>query len=147
MRGNLRRLKERRFQEGFRETFLLLFTRKGDAAALRRVCLLLMEMYRNIAPGWWPYPKEGELKALILAALRDLRHVRDVLAWIDGPHGFVMEDAALASFVGRCADDLEKIAASIEDAMANPQRTLEEDRARVNALLYARPRPGEGVSS
>jgi hypothetical protein len=135
----MRRLTERRFKDGFRETFLLLFTRKGDAGALRRVCLLLTELYRDSGNGYWPHPKDGELRALILAALRDLRHVRDVLTWIDGGHDLIMEEAALASSVGRCGAELERIAASIEDAMAHPQRTLEEDRARLDALCFVRP--------
>ncbi len=51
----------RRWKEGFRETFLVIFTRKGDASALRRLALLLSELYVNAAPRWWPYSKGGEL--------------------------------------------------------------------------------------
>ena len=54
-----------RWREGFRETFLVVFTRKGDASALRRLTLLLSELYVNAAPRWWPYPKGSELDAIL----------------------------------------------------------------------------------
>ena len=130
----------RRWKEGFRETFLVIFTRKGDASALRRLTLLLSELYVNAAPRWWPYPKEGEVHALLRATIQDLRHLRDVLAWVDeGGEGSTMEGAALAHFAGRCGGELERIAASIEDAMADPKGNLERDRAILNAAVFLRP--------
>jgi hypothetical protein len=119
-------LTDRRFKDGFRETFLFLFTRKGDAAALRRVCMLLSDLYQGIDPRQWPAPKDGELKGLVLAAVRDLRHVRDVMLWIDAGHGFDGYSAAVADLVGRCGADLEKIAVSIEDGMADLPQLYDE---------------------
>lgn len=137
--SNRRALGHRRWREGFRETFLVVFTRKGDASALRRLALLLSELYVNAAPRWWPYPKEGELYALLGAAIRDLRHLRDVLAWVDEGGDFTMEGAALAHFAGRCGGELEKVAASIENAMADPKGTLERGRAFSDAAVFIRP--------
>ena len=128
----------RRWREGFRETFLVLFTRKGDASALRRLTLLLSELYVNAAPRWWPYPQEGELYALLHAAIKDLRHLRDVLAWVDEKGDYTMEGNALASFAGRCGTELERVAASLDAAMADPQGTLERERAILDAAVFVR---------
>ncbi len=138
--SNRRALGHRRWKEGFRETFLVVFTRSGDASALRKLALLLSELYVNAAPRWWPYPKEGELYTLLGAAIRDLRHLRDVLAWVDEGGDFTMEGAALAHFAGRCGGELERVAASIEDAMADPKGNLERDRAILDAAVFLRPR-------
>jgi hypothetical protein len=117
----------------------VIFTRKGDASALRKLALLLSELYVNAAPRWWPYPKEGELYVLLGAAIRDLRHLRDVLAWVDEGGVFTMEGAALAHFAGRCGGELERVAASIEDAVANPEDNLERERALSDAAVFMRP--------
>lgn len=137
--SNRRALGHCRWREGFRETFLVVFTRKGDASALRRLALLLSELYVNAAPRWWPYPKEGELYTLLGAAIRDLRHLRDVLAWVDEGGDFTMEGAALAYFAGRCGGELGKIAVSIENAMEDPKGTLERERAISDAAVFLRP--------
>ena len=143
--SNLRQKTDRRFRDGFRETFLFLFTRKGDAAALRRVCMLLSDLYQGIDPRQWPAPKDGDLKGLILAALRDLRHVRDVMLWIDAGHGFEGYAAAIADLLGRCGADLEKVAVSIEDGMANPERLYEEYMRTLGERVGMR-RSGEAES-
>lgn len=138
--SGLRRLTDRRFRDGFRETFVFLFTRKGDAAALRRVCMLLSDLYRGIDPRQWPAPKHGDLHGLILAALRDLRHVRDVFLWIDAGHGFNGYEAAVADLVGRCGADLEKIAAAIEGGVADLPQLYDEYMRRVDEAVGMRPR-------
>jgi hypothetical protein len=135
----------RRWKEGFRETFIVLFSRKGDAAALRRLSSLLTELCTLAGP-WWPRLKEGDPHALLYAAVRDIRHVRDVLAWIDAGSDRTMQGAALCQFAGHCGEELEKIAAAIEDAMADPQRTLEDMRAFYDAACFVRPHPREVVS-
>jgi hypothetical protein len=140
--SNRRTLGHPRWREGFRETFLVAFTRKGDASALRRLALLLSELYVCAAPRWWPYPKGSELDAILRAVMADLRHLRHVLAWAEGAEGadatYGMEGAALAHFVGRLGGDLEKIAASIESAMADPKATLERERAISDAAVFMR---------
>jgi hypothetical protein len=80
------------------------------------------------------------LHALLGAVIRDLRHLRDVLAWVDEGGDFTMEGAALAHFAGRCSGELESVAASIEDAMADPKGTLERERAISDAAVFMRPR-------
>jgi hypothetical protein len=137
--SNRRALGHRRWKEGFRETFLVVFTRKGDASALRRLSLLLSELYVNAAPVWWPYPEGSELDALLRAVVADLRHLRHVLAWAEGSKTYSMEGAALAHFAGRCGGELEKVAASIEGAMADPKGTLERERAISDAAVSMRP--------
>jgi hypothetical protein len=139
--SRLERLTDRRFKGGgFRETFLLLFTRKGDAAALRRTANLLTEMYRYAGRTWWPLPKEGDFYGLIHAALRDLRHVRDVLLWIDGGHVFDGYEAAVADLVGRCGADLEKVAATIEAGIADLPQLYDEYMRALDASVGQRPR-------
>jgi hypothetical protein len=87
-----------------------------------------------------PLPREGDPHAFLRAAVRDLRHVRGVLAWIDaGGDCRSMAGAALCQFAGHCGGELEKIATAIEDAMANPERTLEEMRAVSDAACFVRP--------
>ncbi len=136
----MRRLTDRRFRDGFRETFVFLFTRKGDAAALRRVCMLLSDLYRGIDPRQWPPAKDGDFYGLILAALRDLRHVRDVFLWIDGGHGFNGYEAAVADLVGRCGADLEKIAAAIEGGVTDLPQLYDEYMRRVDEAVGMCPR-------
>src|SRR5215470_17830673 len=99
-----------REREGFRETFLVHFTRKADAAALRRLGLLVSDLYINAAPRWWPDHIEGALRAVLHAAIRDLRHLRDVLSDLDRGGDYSMEGAALAGFAGRCGVELEGMA-------------------------------------
>ncbi len=138
--SNRRVLGHPRWREGFRETFLVVFTRKGDASALRRLSLLLSELYVCAAPVWWPRPEECELDAVLRAVAADLRHLRHVLVWAEGADAFGMEGAALAHFAGRLSGDVEKLAASIETAMADPQGTLERQRAISDAAVCMRPR-------
>lgn len=63
-----------------------------------------------------------------------------MLAWVDEGGDFTMEGAALAHFAGRCGSKLEEVAASIEDAMADPKGNLERDRAILDAAAFMRPR-------
>ena len=138
--SNRRPLGHPRWREGFRETFLVVFTRKGDASALRRLTLLLSELYVNAAPRWWPYPKGSELDAVLRAVVADLRHLRHVLAWAEGAETtYGMEGTALAHFAGRSRRaSLETVAASIEAAMADPKGTLERQRAISDAAVFIR---------
>jgi hypothetical protein len=137
--SNRRALGHPRWREGFRETFLVVFTRQGDASALRRLTLLLSELYVNAAPRWWPYPKGGELDAILRAVVADLRHLRHVLAWAEGADAtYGMEGTALAHFAGRCGGELETVAASIEAAMADPKANLERERAISDAGVFMR---------
>jgi hypothetical protein len=136
--SNRRALGHPRWREGFRETFLVVFTRKGDASALRRLTLLLSELYVNAAPRWWPYPEGSELDAVLRAVVADLRHLRHVLAWAEGGNTYSMEGAALAHFAGRCGGELETVAASIEAAMADPKGTLERERVISDAAVFIR---------
>jgi hypothetical protein len=137
--SNRRALGHPRWKEGFRETFLVVFTRKGDGSALSRLSLLLSELYVNAAPVWWPYPEGSELDALLRAVVADLRHLRHVLTWAEGSKTYGMEGAALAHFAGRCGGELEKVAASIEEAMADPKGALERERAISDAAVFMRP--------
>lgn len=134
------RLTSRRWKEGFRETFLVRFTRRGDASALRRLVALLLELYDNAAPRWWPRHDEGDLRALLGATVKDIRHLRDVLLWVGEGTQPTPETNALATYASRLYEDLEKIAATLEDALANPERILEEERIRLNIAVGMRPR-------
>jgi hypothetical protein len=136
--SNRRALGHPRWREGFRETFLVVFTRQGDASALRRLSLLLSELYVNAAPRWWPCPKGSELDAILRAVVADLRHLRHVLAWVEGGKAYSMEGAALAHFAGRLGGELKTVAASIEAAMADPKATLERERANSDAAVFMR---------
>jgi hypothetical protein len=127
-----------RWREGFRETFLMVFTRKGDASALRRLSLLISELYVCAAPGWWPYPEGSELDAVLRAVVADLRHLRHVLRWAGEGTTYSMEQTALAHFAGGLNGDVEEIAASIEAAMADPSGTLERERAISDAAVFMR---------
>ncbi|MGH7486789.1 MAG: hypothetical protein ACREMY_14485, partial [bacterium] len=129
-----------RWREGFRETFLVVFTRKADAAALRRLALLLTELCRNAAPGWWPAHKRGDLDAILCAVVADLRHLRYVLEWAGGARTYSMQGNALAHFASDRRGDLEKIAAAIEAAMADPRGTVERQRVISDAAVGVGPR-------
>src|SRR5882724_5296823 len=120
--------------EGFRETFLVHFTRRGDRPALRRLTSLMIELYIGARPRWWPDHREGDLYALLGAAILDLRHLRDVLLWADAGEDRSMEAAALAGYARKCGEEVEKIADGIEEAMADPQGTLERERALLDYL-------------
>jgi hypothetical protein len=134
------RVSNLRWREGFRETFLVVFTRKADAAALRRLALLLTELYRNAAPGWWPHPKGSELDALLRAVVADLRHLRYVLEWAGGTRTYSEVGNALAHFASDRSGDVEKIAAAIEAAMADPRGTLERQSVLSDIAVGLRPR-------
>jgi hypothetical protein len=136
--SNRRALGHPRWREGFRETFLVVFTRKGDASALRRLSLLLSELYVCAAPRWWPYPKGSELDAVLRAVVADLRHLRHVLAWAGGGNAYSMEQSALAHFAGDLGGDLEEVAASIESAMADPKGTLKRQQGISDAAVFIR---------
>lgn len=134
-------LTDRRFKDGFRETFVYLFTRRGDAPTLRHLAQLLIDLYRSMDDRFWPTHQQGEFYGLILAAVRDLRHVCDVFLWIDGGgHGFRGYEAAVADLVGRSAADLEKIAASIEAGMENLPQLYDEYMRTMDVRVGQTPR-------
>jgi hypothetical protein len=118
-----------RWREGFRETFLVIFTRKGDAAALRRLALLLTELYRCAAPRWWPAHKRGDVDAILRAVVADLRHLRYVLEWAGGGTTYSALGMAYSRLARDCGGEVEEIAAAIEAAMADPRGTVDRHRA------------------
>jgi hypothetical protein len=138
--SGMEQLTERRFKDGFRETFVFLFTRKGDAPTFRHLAALLMDLYRGVDSLFWPPHQQGDLHGLILAALRDLRHVRDVMLWIDAGHGFDGYAAAVADLVGRSGADLEMIAQKIEAGMANLPQLYDEYMRALDIAVGQRPR-------
>jgi hypothetical protein len=118
-----------RWREGFRETFLVVFTRKADAAALRRLALLLTELYRCAGARWWPAHKRGDVDAILRAVVADLRHLRYVLEWAGGGVTYSALGMAYNRLAHDCSGEVEEIAAAIEAAMADPRGTIERHRA------------------
>jgi hypothetical protein len=104
-------------RDGFRETFLVRFTRKRDVSALRRLGLLVSELYVNAAPRWWPYHPEGDMRAMLNAVVLDLRQARDELAWVTRGERYDPGEVALAELANRSAEEVERIAAAIEGAV------------------------------
>jgi hypothetical protein len=123
-----KRVANMRWREGFRETFLVVFTRKADAAALRRLALLITELYCNAAPRWWPAHKRGDVDAVLCAVVADLRHLRYVLEWAGGGTTYSPLGIAYAQLARDCGGEVEEIAAAIEAAMADPRGTIERHR-------------------
>jgi hypothetical protein len=124
-----KRVTNMRWSGGFRETFLVVFTRKGDAAALRRLACLLTELYRSAAPRWWPAHKRGDVDAILCAVVADLRHLRYVLEWAAGGVTYSALGMAYNQLARDCSGEVEEIAAAIEAAMADPKGTAERHRA------------------
>jgi hypothetical protein len=83
----------------------------------------VVELYVGARPQWWPYHREGDLRAILGAAVLDLRHLRDVLAFAERCETYDRADALLASFAHRCAEEVGGIADSIEEAIEDPERT------------------------
>jgi hypothetical protein len=136
-----KRVTNMRWREGFRETFLVVFTRKADAASLRRLALLLTELYRSAAPQWWPAHTHGDVDAILRAVIADLRHLRYVLEWTGGATTtYSMETNALAHFASDRGADVEKIAIAIEAAMADRKGNLERQRVLSDIAVGLRPR-------
>ncbi|MFY9821779.1 MAG: hypothetical protein WAM82_10360 [Thermoanaerobaculia bacterium] len=138
-----KRVTNLRWREGFRETFLVVFTRKADAAALRRLALLLTELYRDAAPRWWPSHKRGDVDAILRAAVADLRHLRYVLEWAGEGVSYSALGNAYAQLARDSSGDAEKIAAAIEAALADPKGTLERHRATLDTSVSVFFRPQE----
>jgi hypothetical protein len=65
--------------EGFRESFLLYFTRKPDNAALRTVATLLYDLVLDSGSTLMPEHPEGWVRAQVRAALADLRFLQGFL--------------------------------------------------------------------
>jgi len=59
------------------------------------------ELYIGARPRWWPYHREGDLRAILGAAVLDLRHLRDVLEFAERCETYHREDALLAGFANR----------------------------------------------
>jgi hypothetical protein len=143
-----KRVSNLRWREGFRETFLVVFTRKADAAALRRLALLLTELYRNAAPRWWPSHKRGDDDAILRAVVADLRHLRYVLEWAGGGTTYSPLGMAYSRLARDCSAEVEEIAAAIEAAMADPRGTIERHRALLEVGSGFGPREvAEGAGS
>src|SRR3978361_1736981 len=107
-----KRVTNMQWREGFRETFLVVFTRKADAAALRRLALLLTERYRSAAPRWWPSHKRGDDDAILRAVVADLRHLRYVLEWAGGGTTYSPLGMAYARLARDRGGEVEEIAAA-----------------------------------
>jgi hypothetical protein len=65
--------------EGFRESFLLYFTRADANAALRTVAMLLYDLVLDAGTVLMPDHPEGWARAQVRAALADLRHMQGYL--------------------------------------------------------------------
>jgi hypothetical protein len=82
----------------------------------------------------------GELDAILLAVVADLRHLQYVIEWAGEGKWLLHAECALAHFASDRGGDLEKIAASIEDAMADPKGTMEQQRVISDAAVFIQPR-------
>ncbi len=110
--------------EGFRETFLLYFTRKPDNAALRTVATLLYDLVLEASTPLMPPHPEGWARAQVRAAVADLRHMQGFLdSLTQEAEGSSLEpfEEHLYRFAGARSAVLEKVADEIE-AQLGPWR-------------------------
>ncbi|MFN7961320.1 MAG: hypothetical protein U0002_08620 [Thermoanaerobaculia bacterium] len=104
--------------DAFRECMLRHFTRPEDQAALRHVGRLLFESALEQAH-LWPRPEASETTLTLLAARLDLLHTARCLAeagesrWTST---LSPRDHHLASFAGRMADLVERLAQGLAQA-------------------------------
>jgi hypothetical protein len=110
--------------EGFRESFLLHFTRKPDNAALRTVATLLFDLVLEASTALIPPQPEGWGRALVRAAVADLRFLNGFLGrFTQEADGSSLEpyEEHLYRFAGARSAVLAKVADEIE-AQLGPWR-------------------------
>ena len=128
----------RRPGEVFRETFLVFYSRRGDAAALRRLGGFLADLRTSELYRW---PDAGEdVPGLLRATVKDLRYLQRFLdSGLDefpGSRGgsAQMEHNALMLLAESMGAQVGELADRLDAALADPKATLEamraEDRAR-----------------
>lgn len=107
-------------REGFRETFLMHFTRPGDAEVLRRFGVMLFDAALESARLWPDWP-ESATRAELRAAAADLRHLAEFLAALGLSRelsALTSADERLSRFAGRQAKQVVRIAERIETKLA-----------------------------
>ncbi len=102
--------------EGFRETFLLYFTREDANAALRTVATLLYDLCLESGP-FMPDHPEGSARAQVRAVLADLRFLQGFLDSLTAEaEGSSLEpyEEHLFRFAGKRSAALGQVADEIE---------------------------------
>jgi hypothetical protein len=110
--------------EGFRESFLLHFTKQPDNAALRTVATLLYDLALEASTALLPSHPEGWARAQVRAAVADLRFLQGFLdSLTKEAEGSSLEpfEEHLYRFSGARAVVLAKVADEIE-AQLGPWR-------------------------
>jgi hypothetical protein len=110
--------------EGFRETFLLYFTKADANAGLRTVATLLYDLVLESGSVLMPEHPEGWARSQVRAALADLRHMQGFLdSLTKEAEGSSLEpyEEHLYRFAGARAAVLAKVADEIE-AQLGPWR-------------------------
>ena len=103
--------------EGFRESFLLHFTRQADNVALRGVAVLLFDLVLEASTTLIPPQPEGWARAQIRAAVADLRFLQGLLgSFTQEAEGSSLEpfENHLYRFAGARSAVLGKVADEIE---------------------------------
>lgn len=106
--------------EGFRESFLLHFTRQADNAALRTVATLLFDLVLEASTALIPPQPEGWARAQIRAAVADLRFLQGLLgSFTQEAEGSSLEpfEDHLYRFAGARSAVLGKVADEIEEQL------------------------------
>ena len=114
--------------EGFRESFLLHFTRQADNAALRTTATLLFDLVLEASTALIPPQPEGWARAQIRAAVADLRFLQGLLgSFTQEAEGSSLEpfEDHLYRFAGARSAVLAKVADEIE-AQLGPWRGEKE---------------------
>ncbi|HYU33305.1 MAG TPA: hypothetical protein VEW48_14190 [Thermoanaerobaculia bacterium] len=102
--------------EGFRETFLLYFTRQDANAALRTTATLLYDLCLESGP-FMPEQPEGSARAQVRAVVADLRFLQGFLDGLtEEAEGSSMEpyEEHLFRFAGKRSATLGQVADEIE---------------------------------
>jgi len=106
-------------REGFRATFLLHFTRAGDADAMRHFGAMLYDCARECASSW-PAWCESSTRTELRAAAADLRHLKGFLTAVGQEHAVASlewHDARLSRVAARQAAEVARIAHRIEEEL------------------------------
>jgi hypothetical protein len=102
--------------EGFRETLLMHFTGRNDAAALRHVGALLYDLALGASHQWPDWP-ESPTRTELRAALADLRHLRGFLHAVGREHevsSLAPPDIVLSQLAAEKARELARIVEELE---------------------------------
>jgi len=102
--------------EGFRETLLMHFTGRNDAAALRHVGALLYDLGLQSSHLWPDWP-ESPTRVELRAAIADLRHLKAFLTAVGREHEvstLTPADVVLSQLAAEQARELEKIIEELE---------------------------------